>query len=304
MEVRKLSAGLGAEISGIDLNGPIEDEVFAEIESVWRQHLILLFRGQQLNHANHIKFSRRFGPLDDHEAIPRFRDPKHHEILLVTNVQIGGRPQPVGREWHSDLSTTLRPARGSLLRSEVIPPVGGDTMFTNMYLAYETLSDKMREIIDPLFAIHDMTAARQSRGRDPADLAEVRKRNPPVAHPMVRVHPETGRKALYVSEMTTIGIVGLTEDESRPILDHLYRHSVRPELTYRHSWRVGDLLAWDNRCTMHLALSDYDINIPRRMYRTTLLGEPSGYVATNEMLAAMGGFAVSPPAQTPSATAG
>jgi taurine dioxygenase len=194
----------------------------------------------------------------------------------VVNQEIAGRRQPVGRQWHSDLSTTLRPARGSLLRSVVIPPVGGDTMFTNMYLAYETLSEKMKAIVDPLHAVHDMTVARHSRGRDPADLAEVRKRNPPVAHPMVRVHPETGRKALYVSEMTTTGIVGLTDEEAEPLLGFLYRHCVQPEFTYRHKWQVDDLIAWDNRCTMHLALSDYDIEVPRRLYRTTLLGEPSG----------------------------
>jgi taurine dioxygenase len=210
---------------------------------------------------------------------------------MVTNQEVGGRPQPVGRQWHSDLSTTLRPARASLLRSEVIPPVGGDTMFSNMYLAYETLSEAMKRILEPLEAIHDMTVARQLRGRDPADLAEVRRRNPPVVHPVVRVHPETGRKALYVSEMTTIGIAGMTEDESRPLLQYLYEHSVRPEFTYRHRWQVGDVLAWDNRCTMHLALDDYDLRVPRKMYRTTLLGEESGRFATPEMLERLAGIA-------------
>jgi taurine dioxygenase len=106
----------------------------------------------------------------------------------------------------------------------------------------------------------------------------VRKRNPPVAQPVVRVHPETGRKAIYVSEMTTTGIVGMSDEEARPILEYLFRHSVRPEFTYRHRWQVHDMIAWDNRCAMHLALDDYDINVPRKLYRTTLLGEPSGYI--------------------------
>jgi taurine dioxygenase len=284
--IRRLSAGLGAEISGVDLTRDIDAATFAEIEAAWRAHLILLFRGQKLAHEQHIAFSRRFGPLDDHAAIPNFRDPVHPEILPVTNQEIGGRRQPVGRQWHSDLSTTLRPARGSLLRCEMMPVVGGDTMFTNMYLAYETLSEKLREIVEPLHAIHDMTVARHSRGRDPEELAAARKRNPPVAHPIVRVHPETGRKALYVSEMTTTGIVGLTPEEAQPILEALYRHSVLPEFTYRHKWQVNDLVAWDNRCTMHLALSDYDIETPRKLYRTTLLGEPSGYLVGAEGLAA------------------
>ena len=159
-------------------------------------------------------------------------------------------------------------------------------MFTNMYMAYDTLSPAMKAIVDPLECVHDMTVAKHSKGRDPADLAEVRRRNPPVAHPMVRVHPVTGRKALYVSEMTTTGIVGLTEEEADPILRFLHRHCVQPEFTYRHKWTVGDLLVWDNRCTMHLALSDYDIAVPRKLYRTTLLGEPSGYFVGAQRAAA------------------
>jgi taurine dioxygenase len=282
IQIRRLSAGLGAEISGVDLAKTLDDKTFAEIQQAWRDHLILLFRNQPLTNEQHIAFSGRFGPLDDHAAIPKFRDPVHHHILPVTNQEVAGRKQPVGRQWHSDLSTTTRPARASLLRSEVIPPVGGDTMFTNMYLAYDTLSEKMKELVDPLECIHDMTVAKHSKGRDPADLADVRRRNPPVAHPMVRVHPETGKKALYVSEMTTTGIVGLTDEEAQPILEYLYMHCVRAEFTYRHKWQVHDLLCWDNRCTMHLALSDYDIEIPRKLYRTTLLGEPSGYIVGAE----------------------
>lgn len=301
IEIRRLAAGLGAEVTGVDLAGPIDERTFAAIAQAWREHLVLLFRGQSLTHAQHVAFSRRFGALDDHRTIPRYRHPEHHEILLVTNQEVGGRPQPVGRQWHSDLSTTLRPARASLLRSEVIPPVGGDTMFTSMYLAYETLSETMKKVLEPLEAIHDMTVARQLRGRDPADLADVRRRNPPVVHPVVRVHPETGRRALYVSEMTTIGIAGMTEDESRPLLQYLYEHSVRPEFTYRHRWQVGDVLAWDNRCTMHLALDDYDLRVPRRMYRTTLLGEETGRFATPEMLNRLAG--IPDPAPAAAATA-
>lgn len=275
LTIRPLSAGLGAEICGGDLMN-LDDASFARIEQAWRDHLVLLFRGQRLSHEQHIRFSARFGPLDDHSAIPNFRLPDYPQILPVTNQVISGKKQPVGRQWHSDLSTTLRPARGSLLRCEVIPPVGGDTMFTNMYLAWDTLSEKMKAILEPLQAVHDMGIAKHNRQRDPAEMAAARKRNPPVAHPMVRVHPETGRKALYVSEMTTTGIVGLSEDEAHPLLNFLYRHCVMSEFTYRHKWQVGDIVAWDNRCTMHLALSDYDLEVPRKLYRTTLLGEPSG----------------------------
>jgi taurine dioxygenase len=134
----------------------------------------------------------------------------------------------------------------------------------------------MKAVVESLEGIHDMTVAKHSRGR--TDLEEVRRRNPPVAHPLVRVHPETGKKALYVSEMTTTGIVGMTDEEAEPLLQFLFRHCTQPEFTYRHQWQVHDLLAWDNRCTMHLALSDYDIEVPRKLYRTTLLGEVSGYL--------------------------
>jgi taurine dioxygenase len=280
LDLRPLSSGLGAEVVGVDISAPIDDATFAAIEQAWRDHLILLFRGQELSNERHVAFSARFGALDDHRSIPRLRDPEHHQILPVVNQVVGGRRQPVGRQWHSDLSTTLRPARGSLLRCEELPPVGGDTMFANMYLAYETLSETMKDIIDDLWAVHDLTLAHHNRGRK--DIDEVRRNTPPVAHPMVRVHPETGRRALYVSEMTTADIIGMRREEAQPILDYLFRHSVRPEYTYRHRWQVGDVIAWDNRCTMHLALDDYDIEIPRRMYRTTLLGEPSGHLVEPE----------------------
>jgi taurine dioxygenase len=282
MQLRPLSSGLGAEVTGIDLSAPVDDDTFAAIEQAWRDHLILLFRGQALTHAQHVDFSGRFGALDDHRSIPRLRDAEHHHILPVVNQVMGGRRQPVGRQWHSDLSTTLRPARASLLRCEVIPPVGGDTMFSNMYLAYETLSDTMKGIIDDLWGVHDLTLALHNRGRK--DIDEVRRNTPPVAHPMVRVHPETRRPALYVNEMTTADIVGMRREESQALLAYLFEHSVRPEFTYRHRWQSGDLIAWDNRCTMHLALDDYDIEVPRRLYRTTLLGEPSGYLVEPEEL--------------------
>lgn len=284
MELELLSSGLGAEMVGVDLSQPVDDATFAAIEQAWRDHLVVLFRGQKLNNEQHVAFSARFGPLDDHASIPRLRDQTFHEILPVTNQEIGGRKQPVGRQWHADLSTTLHPARGSLLRCEEIPPLGGDTMFSNMYKAYEALSDTMKQFIEGLWAVHDLTHAEHNIGRP--DIAEVRKNTPPVAHPMVLTHPETGRKALYVSEMVTTDIVGLHRREARPILEHLFNHSVQPEFTYRHRWRVGDLIAWDNRCTMHLALNDYDIKVPRRLYRTTLLGEPSGYLVEPQAQAA------------------
>lgn len=151
-------------------------------------------------------------------------------------------------------------------------------MFTNMNLAYETLSPALRALLDPLEAVHSFAhySARALRHRDPRQIAHMTEINPPVAQPVVRVHPETGRKALYLSEMMTSHFVGMTPQESEGLLQYLFTHSVRPEFTYRHAWSVNDLLMWDNRCTQHLALGDYTHDQPRHMHRITVLGTPCG----------------------------
>jgi taurine dioxygenase len=238
---------------------------------------ILLFRGQRLTTPEHIALSRTFGDLDTHDNAPQDRHPEYHEVLLITNKpKPNGAPSDTkntGRVWHSDHSFTLVPALGSLLRAVEIPEVGGDTMFTNMYLAYETLSDGMKKLIENLHGVHST-----ARKIDDAErLADMKRRNPPVAQPLVRVHPETGRKALYVGEKVK-SIVGFTAEESQPILDYLCRHATQPEFVYRHQWRRDDIVMWDNRCTMHIALADFDERELRHMERTTVLGTPSGYV--------------------------
>lgn len=284
--LRPLSSALGMEVTGIDLRAPQPDQVIDALRNAWHEHVILLFRGQDLTHDQHIAFSRRFGALDSHDAIPKFRHPAHPEILLVTNYESGGKRLAVGRQWHSDLSTTTRPAKGSLLYCSQLPPVGGDTMFANMYRAFETLSPGMQRMLEGRWALHDMAIARETRlNRTSDELADIRRRNPPVYQPVVRVHDEGGRKALYVAEMTTSRFEDMTEDESAGLLDYLYRHSVEPENIYRHQWKVGDLMMWDNRSAMHIALADYDQTQPRMMYRTTLLGNPSGRTANTEAAA-------------------
>lgn len=275
-----LAAAIGAEVRGVDLSAPVDADTVEALRQAWREHMVLLFRGQRLNHHEHVAFSRCFGELDDHASIPAFRDKEVPEILRVANDVIGGRKQPVGRQWHSDLSITLNPARGSLLRCQVTPPVGGDTMFANTAAAYDALSLPMQRFIDGLEAVHDIATARQNRGR--TDLAEARRRAPPVVHPMVRVHPETGRKAVYVNEMSVRQVVGLSEEESRAILELIFAQVTRPENTYRHRWSPGDLLMWDNDATQHIALADYDIHTPRVLFRTTLMGESRGRLATEE----------------------
>jgi taurine dioxygenase len=278
--LKPLSSALGAEVIGIDLLQPLDAETVQALTEAWHRHLILLFRNQPLSFAQQIAFSRHFGALDDHAAIPSFRHPDYPEILLVTNYEAGGKRLAVGRQWHSDLSTTTRPAKGSLLHCVELPEVGGDTMFCNMYQAWDSLSPTLQEMLDGRYALHDMSAARATRRvRSEEELAAIRRRNPPIYQPMVRVHDGTGRKALYISEMTTVAIEGMTVEESQPLLEFLFERSVVAENVYRHRWQIGDLMLWDNRSSMHIALADYEPSQRRIMYRTTLLGQPSGRIA-------------------------
>lgn len=281
IELRPLSHALGAEVRGVDLTRPVGDADWRAIHEAFLSCGVLLFRGQRLTREQHIAFSRRFGELDPHESLPLDRVPGFPELLRVTNdPQPDGKPSNsryTGQMWHSDLSFTLVPALGSLLRAVEVPPVGGDTMFANMALAYETLSEGMQRMLDGLHGIHH--AERRNAALSAEWEAKNRELNRPVAQPIVRVHPETGRKALYIGEKVKC-FEGMTPDESRPLIEFLVRHATRPQLVYRHAWQRDDLLAWDNRSTMHLALGDYDPALRRHLERTTVVGTPSGHLAT------------------------
>jgi taurine dioxygenase len=285
LRLRRLSHALGAEVCDVDVSKPMSEAFFGEIYRAFLAHGILLFRNQEVSREQHIEFSRRFGELDRHDALPRDRHPDYPEILMVTNEpKRDGSPSDTkytGRQWHSDMSFTLAPSLGSLLRCIAVPEVGGDTIFASMYMAYEALSDGMKKLIADLHGIHlsgTRKIANAATGIPRAE--EQRSINPPVAQPVVRVHPETGRKALYIGEKVK-RFDGMTEEESRPLIDYLVRHATRPEFVYRHRWHRHDILAWDNRCTMHFALGDFDETQLRHMERTTVLGTPSGYVAAN-----------------------
>jgi taurine dioxygenase len=275
-----LSHALGAEIRGLDLASGLDDAVVDAIQAVWNENHILLFRGQKLTPAEHIAFSRRFGALDRHDSTPHYRMPDYPELLQISTRKVDGKPSEtrnVGRNWHSDYSYTDRPAAASMLYCVEKPPIGGDTMFCNMVRAYETLSDKMKSLVDTLEAVYDIGLVAGINERDPQKTADVRRLNPPIAHPAVRVHPLSGKKALYVSERAS-HFHGMTQAESRPLIQFLCAHATSPENVYRHRWQVNDLILWDNRTTMHMALADFDQAAPRHMLRTTLLGEPSGFV--------------------------
>jgi taurine dioxygenase len=276
--VRRLSYALGAEIQGVDLGKALSNSEFDQIHRTFLESGILLFRNQKITREQHIAFSRRFGELDDHASLPRDRHPDYPELLLVTNIpKENGKPSDsryTGQQWHSDMSFTPVPSLGSLLRGITIPPVGGDTMFTNMYRAYDALSDGMKKLLEGLHGIH--TGTRKVDDPNSDRQKEQKKINPPIAQPVVRVHPETGKKALYIGEKVSC-FVGMTTEESKPLIDYLVKHATRPQFIYRHQWQQDDMILWDNRCTMHIALGDYQEGEIRHLERTTVKGTPSGY---------------------------
>ncbi len=280
-KLRKLSYALGAEVCDFDLSAPMSEAAFGEIYQAFLDHGILLFRHQDITREQHIAFSRRFGELDKHESLPQDRHPQYPELLLVTNApNADGTPSNsryTGRQWHTDMSFTPIPALGSLLKSWTVPEVGGDTLFANMTLAYDTLSGGMKKLIADLHGIQ--LAGTRKINYAPTGVeraAEQRKLNPPIAQPVVRVHPETGRKALYLGEKVK-RFDGMSEAESQPLIQYLNAHATQAEFVYRHPWRNNDIVVWDNRCTLHQALGDFDETQRRHMERTTVLGTPSGY---------------------------
>jgi len=284
-----LSYTLGVEVRGADLTRPLPDEQFQAIHRQLLDHNgLLLVRGQSLTREQHVAFSRRFGDLDTHDAVPLDRDRQFPEVLLVDNLpRVDGHAygKMIGHEWHSDLAPSLLPAGLSFLRAIRVPPVGGDTAFANMVAAFDALSDGMKTLLRNLNAVY----VRGRKGVTAEWEQENRRLNPPVCQPLVRRHPDTGRESLYLGESAR-AFEGMTPAESRPLLSYLISHATQPRFVYRHRWQAGDLLVWDNRSTIHLALGDYDPAEVRQMERTTVKGHPSGHLcsATDAELATAG----------------
>jgi len=269
---------LGAEVVGLDLSLPVSDVDFARIHAAHLDHHVLVFREQRITPRQQTEFSRRFGPLQIH-VLRNFQLAGHPEVLVVSNIIEDGKPVGLGDAghfWHSDLSYKEHPSLGSLLHAQELPEEGGDTLFANMHLAYDTLPAALRHAIRGARAEHSYLAKyAELQARSPwrpnlsqAQIDEVK----PVVHPVARVHPETGRRALFVSEHFTTRIVGLPEDESKALLQELFAHSVKPEHIYRHQWQPHDLVFWDNRSLMHLAAGTPP-GQRRKMYRTTIEGD-------------------------------
>lgn len=277
IDVKPTGASLGADVSGVDLSRPIDDSTFRLIESAWLDHAVLRFQAQHLTDAQLIAFSRWFGELDqarldDYQAFV----PEHPEIMTISNVVEEGRA--IGKlgaaeaEWHTDLDYIETPPKASLLYAIEIPPTGGNTGFANMYRAYETLDPELRSRIDGMACKHD--ASHNSAGMlrsgfqecsDPRDVQG------PI-HPLVRTHPQTARKALYLGRRMNAYVEGLSLNESEQLLDTLWGHATQTQFTWTQVWSVGDLILWDNRCVMHRR-DAFDSSTRRIMHRTQVKGD-------------------------------
>ena len=266
IEIRKSTPNIGAEILGIDLSQPLRDEQVRKIHDALMDHLVIFFRDQRLGVEQHKAFGRRFGELHAHPAAPSALA-DHPEIFVIKADEKSERV--AGEEWHSDVSCDAEPPMGSILYlTEVPQDGGGDTMFANMYLAYRTLSEPIKKLIGGLSAVHD--GEHFYRGRYGVDDAG--KTFPRAEHPMVRTHPVTGKKCLFVNRIFTTRIVGLAKGESAAILEMLYRHVESPEFCVRFRWQRNSIAFWDNRCVQHRALWDYYPN-KRYGHRVTIYGD-------------------------------
>jgi taurine dioxygenase len=270
MEIRRISGAIGAEIHGIDLSSPTDQEV-ASIRKIWLEHLVVFFRDQELSPDAFMAFARRIGKPVEYPFVKGIAGfPEIIEVKKLEHEKVN-----FGGVWHSDTAYLEQPPMASMLLAREVPPTGGDTLFANMYLAYETLSDGMKRMLDGLIGVNDSAKANVTRTREDrikTDGGESVGKALVAEHPVVRTHPETGRKALYVNYGHTVRFKGMTDEESAPLLDYLFRHQIRPEFTCRFSWQPGSMALWDNRCAQHNPINDYH-GYRRVMHRITLQGD-------------------------------
>lgn len=283
--VRPLSTHLGAEITGLDLSDGPGDNVIGALKRIWGEHGgLMVIRGQEnLDPEAHIAFGAQMGPLFGapdqpplQDTVSRYIHPDYPEIYRVSN-KLDESGEPLGRKgagtyWHSDVSFRETPAGASVLHGVEIPDIGGDTIFANMTKAFEDLSEAMKNMLRPLHAWHDFEVAARTQYAKPIVVEDDMSGANKALHPVVRTHADTGKESLYVNPGFTSHLDGFDSDESRWILEPLYRHATRPEYLYRHTWQPHDVVVWDNRCLMHYAVMDYG-DAPRYMERTTCIGE-------------------------------
>lgn len=270
IEVAPVSGALGAEIEGVDFSQEMSDEVVAEIRRAWLEHLVVFFRNQTMTPAQQVAVVERFGEPVEYPFVQGLEG----FPVITPIVKLARETINFGGLWHTDTTYEQRPPMATLLYARDVPPYGGDTLFANCYLAYETLSEGMKAMLEPLVGVNsshkgrvvDTRAARIAEApKEPADVARV------AEHPVVRVHPETGRKSLFISFAHTTHFKGWTVAESKPVLDYLFEHQIRPEFTCRFRWAPGSVAFWDNRCALHNPINDYHGH-NRVLHRITFAG--------------------------------
>ncbi|HVZ10552.1 TauD/TfdA dioxygenase family protein [Rhodopila sp.] len=277
LTVEKIAGAGGAEISGVDLSKDVPQDVLAEIRAALLDNLVIVFRNQELTPDQQLAFARKWGEIHLHPFMQGM--PDYPEILAIIK-----RPtdkKNFGGSWHTDQMFAPSPAMGTMLYAKQVPSAGGDTLFTNQYLAYESLSDGMKALAQKLRTVCVGDNFKQADGRSRKDryadtMSEMKVKDPgnvqtTSVHPLVRTHPETGRKALYIGGHVQ-HFDGMTDEESQPLIDFFMKHSVRPEFTVRVRWQPGTLTFWDNRCTQHFAVNDYPAET-RIMHRITICGD-------------------------------
>ena len=286
LATRNDTARLGYVAEGIDLSKDLDNATFRRIHDTFNANGVMVFRNQKISPEEHIRFSRRFGELEIH-VVDQYLLDGYPELFKISNLMKDGKRVGASAEyWHSDLTYMAKPARCSLLHAIEIPrddagnPLG-DTMFASTMMAYDALPEAMKARIAPLRGLHRLADAynrqndrREAGGqlRTALEEEELRKRTPDVVHPVVRTHPYTGRKCLFVNEGFTVGIEGMAAAEGKALIRELHEHCMRPEFAYRHKWRAGDLVMWDNCSTVHSGTSDYGPEHRRLLYRTTVKG--------------------------------
>jgi len=271
LQIQPIAGALGAEIAGVDLAADLDERTVAAIRRAWLDHLVIFFRGCELPPERLLAFARRFGEVVEYPFITGIEG----FPLITPVVKLEHERVNFGGLWHTDTAYLEHPPMGTMLVAREVPPHGGDTLFANMYLAYERLSPGMRRLLHELVAVNssakaDVTKTREDRIRDGARPDA--QREYAAEHPVVRTHPETSRKALYVNPGHTVRFKDMSEAESAPLLNYLFAHQQRPEFTCRFRWEKGSLAFWDNRCAQHNPINDYH-GFRRVMHRVTLAGD-------------------------------
>lgn len=265
-----LTPTIGAEVEGVDLTRPLDAATVKALRQALLDWKVLFFRDQDITTDQHLAFARNFGELEVHPFAPQ--KPGYPEVLAITHDE---KNRGTENTWHSDVTWRLEPSLGSILRAIELPPVGGDTLFADMYAAYDGLKDEVKAKIDNAVAVHDFThfrAGMRKRGMSEEQIEEMNRKYPMAEHPVVRTHPETGRRCIYVNAAFTLHIVGMEKAESDALLAHLYAQAAIPEYQCRFRWSPNAIAFWDNRASQHYAASDYWPAV-RRMERVTIVGD-------------------------------